>query len=322
MQVLMNNPKILITDKKISSVHEIMNILQTVATTASELLIIADDIDGDALSTLVVNKIRGIIKVAAIKAPGFGDRRKAMLEDIAILTKAVVVSEDKGMQLKDATSDVLGSARQVTISKDHTTIVDGAADRSSIEARLKEIDNEIFASKNSYDKEKLEERKAKLSGGVALISVGAPTEPAMKQRKQLYQDSLSSTRAALEDGIVPGGCIALLKASSLLANIKYEGDEAIGAYILMKACEAPFKQLVKNAGHESSLLLHEVLQGNTNLGFNVMTEKLEDLVKSGIIDPTKVIKNALTYAVSLAGVVLISEALIGDAPEESNVDHK
>ena len=322
MQVVMNNPKILITDKKISSIHEIMGILQTVAASAQELLIIADDIEGDALSTLVVNKIRGILKVAAIKAPGFGDRKKALLEDIAILTKGVVVSEEKGMQLKDVNSDVLGSASQITISKDNTTIVGGSADKETISSRIKEIENEIDQAKNSYDKEKLEERKAKLSGGVAVISVGAPTEPAMKQKKQLFQDSLSSTRAALESGIVPGGCVALLKAAQILHGICYEKDEAIGAQIVLKACEAPFKQLIKNSGFESSLLLSEVLNGSINTGFNVQTEKLEDLVASGIIDPTKVVKNALTYAVSVAGVVLISEALIGDAPEDSELDMK
>jgi len=322
MTIEMSNPKILITDKKISSIHEIMNVLQTVATTATELLIIADDIEGDALSTLVVNKIRGILKVAAIKAPGFGERRKALLEDIATLTKAVVVSEDKGMQLKDVNSDVLGSAAQITITKDHTTIVGGAADRSSIDARIKEIESEYMSSTNSYDKEKLEERKAKLSGGVAVISVGAPTEPAMKQRKQLFQDSLNATRAAIEEGIVAGGCVTFLKACEALASIKYEKEEAIGAEIMMKACQAPFKQLVANSGFESSPILSEVMKGKSSMGFNAVSGKIEDLMANGIIDPTKVIKNCLIFATSVASIVLISEALIGDAPEESEVEDK
>lgn len=313
MSLSMQNAKILITDKKISSIHEIMNILQTIATTAQELLIIADDIEGDALSTLVVNKLRGSLKVAAIKAPGFGDRKKALLEDIAILTGATVIAEDKGMQLKDATADVLGTAKQITITKDRTTLVDGAGSKTAIENRIKEIENEFSYSKNSYDKDKLEERKAKLSSGVAVISVGAPTEPAMKQKKQVFEDSLNSTRAAIEDGIVPGGCVTFLKASKSLETLKLQGEEAIGADIVLKACEAPFRQLVKNSGFESSVILNQVLKTDFNTGFNVITEQVEDLVKAGIVDPAKVVKNCLTYACSVAGVVLISEALIGDA---------
>lgn len=316
MTITFKHPKILITDKKISSVHEIMPILQAVATTASELLIIADDIEADALSTLVVNKIRGVLKVAAIKAPGFGDRRKALLEDIAVLTKGIVVSEEKGMQLKDATTECLGSARQVLITKDRTTLVDGVGSSSSIEARVREIQHELMSSKNSYDKEKLEERVAKLSGGVAVISVGAPTESVMKQRKQLFQDSLNATKAALEEGIVPGGCITFLRASSLLSQIKLDKEEAIGADLVLKACQAPFKQLIANAGLEPSVLLTELMKQNTNIGFNVVSEKMEDLMKAGIIDPTKVIKSCLTFAASVAGVVLLSEVLVGDCKED------
>jgi chaperonin GroEL len=316
MTVTMNHPKILITDRKISSIHEIMNILQTIATTAQELLIIADDIEGDALSTLVVNKIRGTLKVAAIKAPGFGDRRKALLEDIAILTDGVVVSEDKGMQLKDAAQDVLGAAQQITITKEKTTIVGGSGSKTALTNRIKEIENEISASTNSYDKEKLEERKAKLSGGVAVISVGAATEPSMKKKKQLFEDSLNATKAAIEEGIVPGGCITFLKAAQSLERLKLQGEEAIGIEIVLKACEAPFRQLLKNSGIESSVVLHQVMKKEWNVGFNVMKEQVEDLVKDGIVDPAKVVKNCLTYAASVAGVVLISEALIGNAPEE------
>lgn len=318
MSLSMHNAKILITDKKISSIHDIMNILQTIAATAQELLIIADDIEGDALSTLVVNKLRGTLKVAAIKAPGFGDRKKALLEDIAVLTGATVVAEDKGMQLKDATLDVLGMAKQITITKDKTTIVDGSGLKIAIQNRIKEIENEFSLSKNSYDKDKLEERKAKLAGGVAVISVGAPTEPAMKQKKQIFEDSLNSTKAAIEEGIVPGGCITFLKASKSLETLKLQGEEAIGLDIVLKACEFPFRQLVKNSGFESSVVLSQVLSSGFNVGFNVVTEQVEDLIKAGIVDPAKVVKNCLTYACSVAGVVLISEALIGDADVDQN----
>lgn len=318
MTVVMHNPRILVTDRKIANIHEIMSIVQTIATTAQELLIIADDIEGDALSTLVVNKIRGTLKVAAIKAPGFGDRRKALLEDIAILTNGVLVSEDKGMQLKDAADDVLGSAKQITITKEKTTIVGGAGSKTAITHRIREIENEIKESNNPYDKEKLEERKAKLSGGVAVIAVGAATEPAMKKKKQLFEDSLNSTKAALEEGVVPGGCITFLKAAQSLTHLKLQGEEAIGAEIVMKACEAPFRQLLKNSGFESSVILHEVLGKDFNVGFNVVTEQVDNLVKAGIIDPAKVEKKCLTYAASVAGVVLISEALIGNAPEEDD----
>ncbi len=317
MTALMRNAKILITDKKISSVHEIMNILQAVATTAQELLVIADDVEGDALSTLVVNKLRGTLKIAVIKAPGFGDRRKALLEDIAILTNATVVSEDKGMQLKDATADVLGSATQILITKDSTTIVDGAGEKSTITQRLKELEREIAITKSSYDKEKLEERKAKLSGGVAVISIGAVTEPAMKKKKQLFEDSLNATKSAIAEGIVPGGCITFFKAANSLRSLKLSHpDEILGLEIVLKACEAPFRQLIKNSGLESSLIFNQVKNEALTIGFNVMSEKVEDLMLSGVIDPAKVIKNCLTYAASLAGVVLLSEALIGNAPEE------
>jgi len=316
MTITMHHPKILLTDRKISSIHEIMNILQTVATTAQELLIIADDIEGDALSTLVVNKIRGTLKVAAIKAPGFGDRRKALLEDIAILTQGVVISEDKGMQLKDSDQSVLGSAKQIVITKDKTTIVGGAGTKEAIASRIREIDNESKQSSNSYDKEKLEERKAKLSGGVAVISVGAPTEPAMKKKKQLFEDSLSSTKAAIEEGFVPGGCITFLKAAKSLQSLELQSEEAIGADIVAKACEAPFRQLLKNSGLDASVIVHEILDKEFPIGFNIVTERVENLVQAGIIDPAKVEKDCLTYAASVAGVILISEALVGDAPED------
>ncbi len=321
MTVEISEAKLLITDKKISSVQEILPILQSVASTATELLIIAEDIDGDALSTLVVNKLRGTLKVCAVKAPGFGDRRKAMLEDIAILTGGTVVSEETGTALKDATVAVLGSAEKILINKEKTTIVGGRGNSKQIQARVKQIEAEIAKATSSYDKEKLEERKAKLSGGVAVIRVGAATEPEMKQRKQAFEDSLNSTRAAIEEGIVVGGGCALLRASKS-ASLVLSGDEAVGAQIVLKACGAPFKQIVSNTGLDSSVLLDEVLAAGPQFGFNAMSEKVEDLLKAGIVDPAKVVKNALRFAVSTAGVILLSEVLIGNAPEEEEEEKK
>jgi chaperonin GroEL len=315
MTVEMSEVKILITDKKISTVQEILPILQSVATTATELLIIAEDIEGDALSTLVVNKLRGTLKVAAVKAPGFGDRRKAMLEDIAILTGGTLIAEETGTALKDATVEMLGSATKILINKDKTTIVGGKGSSESIQARTKQIEAESSRTTSSYDKEKLEERKAKLSGGVAVIRVGAATEPEMKQKKQLFEDSLNSTRAAVEEGIVVGGGCALLRASKS-TSLKLSGDEAIGAQIVLKACEAPFRQIVTNTGFDSAVLLNDVLGQSPCMGFNAMTEKVEDLIASGIVDSAKIVKEALRLAVSTAGVVLLSEVLIGNAPED------
>ena len=316
MTVELTNAKVLVTDKKISSVHEIMNLLQTAAAGGSEFLIIADDIEGDALSTLVVNKLRGTLKIAAVKAPGFGDRRKEMLQDIAILTNATLVSEDKGMQLKDADAEILGSCEKVKITKDTTTLIGGGAAKDAVALRVKEIENEYNNATSSYDKEKLLERKAKLSGGVAVIHVGAPSEPEMKHKKQLFEDSLNSTKAALEEGVVPGGGITLLKTSQLLKDAKFQGEEKIGLNIVLKACEATFRQLVKNSGLEGSLLIDQVLSGDFNLGFNVHSEKVEDLVKAGVTDPAKVVKNIISHACSMAGVILLSEALIGDAEDD------
>lgn len=318
MIIEMQNPQILILDHKVANIHEILPLLQNAATTGKPLLIIAEDIEGDALSTLVVNKLRGTLKVAAVKSPGFGDRRKAILQDIAVLTGGTVVSEEIGMSLKDISPSVLGTAEKVTINKENTVLVNGAGSETEIQARIKQIENEIANCKSSYDKEKLEERKAKLSGGVAVISVGAATETEMKQRKQVFEDSLNSTKAALEEGIVPGGGVALLRASEAIKNLKLEGDELVGAKLVAQTCETPLKQIVNNTGHDGSVILNEVKKAKPSYGYNALTEHVEDLFQAGVIDPAKVVKNTLIFAASVAGIVLISEALIADAPEDED----
>jgi len=315
MQLVMENPAILITDKKIGSIQEILPLLQSFASTGRELLIIAEDVEADALSTLVINRIRGSLKVAAVKAPGFGDQRKALLGDIATLTGATVVSEETGMVLTKATSEVLGSATKITIDSDTTTVVGGAGKRDSIEGRIAQIDNEIKGS-SGYEKEKLESRKAKLAGGVAQILVGAPTEVEMKTKKQKFDDALSATKAAMEEGIVPGGGVMLMRAASAIKELDLSPEEMMGAHILQLAADTPFRRIVENCGRDSSLIKDEVITQEAHFGYNVAKDQVEDLLKAGVIDPAKVVKNALSYAVSIAGMVLISEALIGEAPDD------
>ncbi|MDB6080980.1 MAG: groel1 [Chlamydiia bacterium] len=316
MTTEMHNAFVLLYDKKISSVHDLLPILQVVAASGKELLIIAEDIDGDALSTLVVNRLRGSLKVAAVKAPGFGDRRKAMLEDIAVLTNATLISEDAGIALKDATVEHLGTADKAVITKDNTTIVSTKGDKQLIQARLKQIDAEIKITTSSYEQEKLEERRAKLSGGIAVIRVGAATEPELKNKKQAFEDSLSSTKAAIESGIVPGGGVALLRAAKAIQTLQLEGDEALGAKIVAQACEVSVRQIASNTGVDGSVILGEVLKAPANFGFNALTEKVENLLEAGVIDPAKVIKHTLLFAASLAGIALLSEALMADAKED------
>ncbi|NGX51505.1 MAG: 60 kDa chaperonin [Chlamydiae bacterium] len=317
--VEMSEAAILITDKKISSIQEILPLLQAQSSTGKPLLIIAEDIEGDALSTLVVNKLRGTLKIAAVKAPGFGERRKALLEDIAILTGATLISEERGILLKDATVELLGSAEKIELTKDATTIIGGRGRKEDLDGRIRQIEAEYEKSTTDYDREKLEERKAKLQGGVAVIRVGAPTEPEMKQKKQVFEDSLRSTRAAQESGFVPGGGAALLRASRKLDSLKLDAEEQVGVRIVQVACSAPMKQIAVNCGKDGSLILEEVLSKEKSFGFNARTEQVEDLISAQVIDPALVVKNSLKYAASVAGIVLISEALITDAPEEDEL---
>lgn len=312
----MHGASILIVDKKINSVHDLLPILQTIASTGKELFIVAEDFEAEVLSTLVVNRLRGTLRVAAVKAPGFGDNRKAILQDIAVLTGATVVSSDVGINLKDADATVLGLCEKVLITKDTTTIISSQGNKEAIAARIKQIDAEIKKSTSDYDKKKLEERKAKISGGIAQIRVGAATEPELKNKKQSFEDSLNSTKAALELGIVPGGGVALLFARSAAQKLDLVGDELLGAKIVMSACETPIRQIISNAGRDSSVVISEVLNKGIPFGFNALTELVEDLISTGVIDPVKVVKNALLYASSAAGITLISEALIADAKEE------